>query len=74
MFWINFGNFTRFIKGKITVSQKGQLEFEVLPGQESFKLKPLAKSNIWGQFNNGKSLFKKGDLINCHTTFGVNFL
>tara|TARA_Y100000816_G_C25991285_1_gene517797 strand:+ start:3 stop:953 length:951 start_codon:yes stop_codon:yes gene_type:complete len=67
-------NFTRFIKGKITVSQKGQLEFEVLPGQESFKLKPLAKSNVWGQFNNGKNLFKKGDLIDCYTTFGVNFL
>ena len=49
-------NFTRFIKGKITVSQKGQLEFEVLPGQESFKLKPLAKSNVWGQFNNGKTI------------------
>ena len=67
-------DFTRFIKGKITVSNKGQLEFEVLKGQESFKLKPLAKSNMWGQFNNGQTTFKKGDLIDCYTTFGVNFL
>jgi len=67
-------NFTRFIKGKITVSKKGHLEFEVLQGQESFKLKPLAKSNAWGQFNNGQNVFKKGNLIDCYTTFGVNFL
>ena len=67
-------NFTRFIKGKLTISKKGNLEFEVLKGQESFKIKPLTKSNVWGQFNNGQSIFKKGDLVDCHTTFGVNFL
>ncbi len=67
-------NFTRFIKGKLTISKKGNLEFEVLKGQESFKIKPLTKSNVWGQFNNGQSIFKIGDLVDCHTTFGVNFL
>ena len=67
-------DFTRFIKGLLIVSKKGNLEFEVLKGQESFKIKPLAKSNSWGQFNNGRASFKKGDLIDCHTTFGVNFL
>ena len=67
-------NFTRFIKGKITVSNKGYLEFEVLKGQESFKLKTLSKSNVWGQFNSGQAIFKKGALIDCYTTFGVNFL
>ena len=48
-------------------------EFKVLKGQESYKIKPLANSNVWGQFNNGQSIFKKGDLIDCHTTFGINF-
>ena len=66
--------FTRFIKGKITVSNKGNLEFEVFKGQESFRLKPLSKSNAWGQFNSGQARFKKGDLIDCYTTFGINFL
>tara|TARA_B100000686_G_C16777852_1_gene969757 strand:- start:591 stop:1832 length:1242 start_codon:yes stop_codon:yes gene_type:complete len=66
-------NFTRFIKGKIKISNKGNTEFEILKGQESFKIKPLANSNVWGQFNNGQSIFKKGDLIDCHTTFGINF-
>ena len=66
-------NFTRFIKGKLVVSKNGYAEFQVFKGQESYKIKPLAKSNVWGQFNNNKDVFKKGDLINCHTTFGINF-
>ena len=66
--------FTRFAKGKITVSNRGNLEFEVLKGQESFRLKPLSKSNAWGQFNSGQVRFKKGALIDCYTTFGINFL
>ena len=66
-------DFTRFIKGKIKISNNGNTEFEILKGQESYKIKPLAISNAWGQFDNGKSTFKKGDLIDCHTTFGINF-
>ena len=66
-------DFTRFIKGKIKISNKGNTEFEILKGQESYKIKPLANSNVWGQLNNGRSVFKKGDLIDCHTTFGINF-
>ena len=66
-------NFTRFIKGKLTISKKGYTEFLVLKGQESYKIKPLSNSNAWGHFNNNQVKFKKGDLINCHTTFGVNF-
>ena len=66
-------NFTRFIKGKLIISKKGYAEFQVFKGQESYKIKPLANSNVWGQFNSNQGIFKKGDLINCHTTFGVNF-
>ena len=67
-------NFTRFIKGELKVSKKGSLEFRILKGQESYKIKPLAASNVWGELKDGKSTFKKGDIIDCHTTFGVNFL
>ena len=66
-------DFTRFIKGKLTISKQGYSEFKIFKGQESYKIKPLTHSNIWGQFKNGQSTFKKGDIINCHTTFGVNF-
>ena len=66
-------NFTRFIKGILKISNSGFSEFQILKGQESYKIKPLTNSNVWGQFNSGRSSFKKGDLIDCHTTFGINF-
>ncbi len=57
-------NFTRFIKGKLFRS-KNEIKFKVLPGQESFRIKSFVKSNSWGIFPNGKSLFKKNDKIKC---------
>ena len=65
-------NFTRFIKGKLTFSSKGIAEFEVFKGQESFRIKPFIKSNVWGLFPNGKDKFKKGDFIECYTLTGIN--
>ena len=65
-------NFTRFIKGKISFSKKGYAEFEALKGQESYKINPFSKSNAWGVFKNGKSVFKKGCKIECHSLSGFN--
>ena len=58
-------DFTRFIKSKITTTQNGKLELEVLQGQESFRIRSFVNSNIWAVFPSGKSKFKKGDLIDC---------
>ena len=58
-------NFTRFLKGKVSSNNKGNLEIEVLKGQESFRIKSFIKANTWGLFRNGKSTFKKGELIDC---------
>ncbi len=57
--------FTRFVKSKLSTSKKGILEIKVLKGQESFKIRSFTKSNVWGVFPSGRSLFKKGDLITC---------
>ena len=65
-------NFTRFIKGKLTFSKKGQIEFKIFEGQESFRINPFTKSNAWGLFPSGKSNFKKGDYIKCYTPTGIN--
>ena len=64
--------FTRFIKGKLTFSKKGIAEFEILRGQESYKIKPFTQSNSWGVFKNGKSKFKKGQYIECYSSSGFN--
>ena len=65
-------NFTRFIKGQISFSDKGIAEFKVQKGQESFRIKPFTKSNAWGLFPNGKAKFKKNDYIKCFTLTGIN--
>ena len=65
-------NFTRFIKGQISFSNKGIAEFKVQKGQESFRIKPFTKSNAWGLFPNGKDKFKKNDYIKCYTLTGIN--
>ena len=57
--------FTRFIKSKLSTTKDGKLEVEILKGQESFRIKSLVKSNIWCVLTNGKSKFKKGDIVDC---------
>ena len=64
--------FTRFIKGKISFSKKGLVEFEVLRGQESFRINSFTKANSWGFFPSGKSKFKKGQFIDCFTVLPKN--
>ena len=59
-------NFTRFLKGKLTSTNNGNLQVEILKGQESFRIKSFVKSNVWGVFKAGQSIFKKSQLIECH--------
>ncbi len=65
-------NFTRFIKGKIIFSKKGEILFKINKGQESYKIKPFTISNSWGYFPSGKEKFKKGDYIECYSSTGIN--
>ena len=59
-------SFTRFIKGKLETTKKGMVEFQVLKGQESFRINSFTKANSWGLFPSGKSSFKKKSLIECY--------
>ena len=63
-------NFTRFLKGKISTNLKGFLEIKILEGQESFKIKSFTRSNSWILFKDGKSSFKKGELVDCFNPLG----
>ena len=64
--------FTRFVKGKITFDKKGFVQFEVYEGQESYKIEPFVKSNAWGVFKDGVSVFNKGNLIDVYSASGLN--
>ncbi len=58
--------FTRFLKAKISNNnKKGIMEVEILKDQESFKIKSFTTANAWALLKNGKSTFKKGELIDC---------
>ena len=58
-------NFTRIIKSKMSTTQNVKFLVELLPGQESFKIKSFTKSNVWAVLPRGKSKFKKGQIIDC---------
>ena len=64
--------FTRFVKGKLTFDKKGFVEFEVFEGQESYKIEPFVKSNAWGVFKDGVSVFNRGNLIEVYSASGLN--
>ena len=57
--------FTRFAKSKLSTTKDGKIIIEILKGQESFRIKPFIKSNIWTLLPAGKSKFKKGDTVDC---------
>ena len=63
---------TRFLKAKLNSTKNGTLEVEILSGQESFKIKSFINSNIWAVLKSGKSLFKKGQLIECFSPIFSN--
>ena len=58
-------NFTRFVKSKINTTKNGNVEVEILKGQESFRIQSFIKSNIWTLLPSGKSKFKKGSVVDC---------
>ena len=62
----------RFLKAKLTSTNDGKIELEVLKGQESFRIKSFVESNVWGLFKDGQSIFKKGELIECYSPIGSN--
>ena len=67
-------NLTRFLKAKLTSTNDGILEIEVLKGQESFRIKSFVESNVWGFFEDRRSDFKKGELIDCYSPIGPNMI
>jgi molybdopterin molybdotransferase len=62
----------RFLKARLTSTNDGKLEIQVLKGQESFRIKSFVESNVWGLFKYGQAIFKKGELIECYSPIGSN--
>tara|TARA_B100000700_G_scaffold324153_1_gene429575 strand:+ start:20 stop:1273 length:1254 start_codon:yes stop_codon:yes gene_type:complete len=58
-------NFTRFVRSRCNTTKNGKLEVEILKDQESFRIKPFIRSNIWAMLPSGKEKFKKGKTVDC---------
>ena len=56
-------SFTHFVRCFMKINNKGSVQLEVLQEQQSNKIKSFVKANCWGIFPEGKSKFKKGDII-----------
>jgi len=65
-------SFTRFVKSKINTTKNGNIEVEILKGQESFRIKSFVKSNNWTLLPSGKSIFEKGEIVDCFSTYNPN--
>ena len=57
--------FTRFVRSRINTTKNGKLEVEIFKNQESFRIKPFVKSNIWTVLPSGKAVFKKNEIVDC---------
>jgi molybdopterin molybdotransferase len=56
-------NFKHFVRCFVKINNKGLTQLEVLQGQQSNKIKSFVEANCWGVFPEGKSKFKKGEII-----------
>ena len=58
-------NFTRFVRSRGNTTKNGKLEVEIFKGQESFRIQPFVKSNMWTVLPSGKSKFRKNEIVDC---------
>ena len=56
-------SFTHFVRCSMKINKKGSVQLEVLQAQQSNRIKSFVKANCWGIFPEGKSKFKKSDII-----------
>ena len=63
-----------FGKARAGVDVGGQLKVEMLPGQESFKVSPLANANCWAIVRDGTDEISAGDLIKIAPLYPASFL
>lgn len=56
----------RFLKARLTCDGQGQLQAQVLPGQESFRIAPLLQSNAWVAIDEDAGAVPLGALVEVH--------
>ena len=57
------GTFRQFLKARLSADQKGHLSVQILTGQESFKVAPLAHGNSWVVLEEAPRSYANGALV-----------
>jgi molybdopterin molybdotransferase len=63
-----------FGKASASIDGNGKLQVRLLPGQESFKINPLLKSNSWAIIPEELEIVKAGDFIQIAPLYPTEFL
>ena len=63
-----------FGKAQAEVDASGRLGVRLLPGQESFRIKPLTNSNCWAILEDGQADFDAGALVRIAPLYPTGFL
>lgn len=63
-----------FGKARSRVDDSGRLRVRLLPGQQSFKIKPLTESNCWAVVSEGPEVIEAGELIRIAPLYPTGFL
>lgn len=63
-----------FGKARAQVNTDGRIEVQLLPGQESFKIKPLLEANCWAIVPEGTDSVAPGELIEVAPLYPTGFL
>jgi len=61
--YLKVKNFTHFVRCFVKIDNRGQVQLQVLQGQQSNRIKSFVEANSWGIFPSGKDKFKKGEII-----------
>ena len=56
-------DFTFFLKAHCSISDEGEYKVEILPGQESFKVKPFVNMTAWAYGESGVEHLENGTII-----------
>jgi molybdopterin molybdotransferase len=63
-----------FGKASARADDDGRLRVTLLPGQESFKIKPLTQANCWAVVPEGPEVVEPGDVIRIAPLYPTGFL
>ncbi len=53
-------------KARLSISAHGQAQVSLLPGQESFRIKPFVRANVWVQLPEVAEHLTEGELVYCY--------